>query len=489
MLKKQLSRRSFLRSAGIAGAGLVAALVGCQPKVVEKIVQQTVVVEKPVEKVVQQTVVVTEQKEVTKVVEKVVQETVVVEKAGAAQAALPKSSIRFGFPAWGQDYCNIVATNFQTAQPNVEVAMEPIAEPLVDNIVKMAAGGTTPDTQWSADAYVIPFAVDKVMLDMTPLAEADPESPLPDIYPIMLGLGQFQNGLYMIAWAADAPVMYYNKDLFDGAGVPVPDPLGMKVNDFQLACQKISNEANQVYGTNMSYNWWAVYVPWMVGYGGQFYNEDKTKVVIDSPEDIEACQALADLYCKYKGAVPPGANLGGDPFIVGKAATFMTNRIGCYSIRQANVKFNWDVCLPPIQPVKHTCGAGTMGPGVSVAAKTRGNEVAAWKLASTIATPATQKHFARLYMAIPVLMSMAKDPSWYDLPAPPANRDVFLEIPKRAITPPNPKDNACGTVYIGDTNKAMNDAWDRMVVGCEPASKVLPEAAKIINDCIARGGA
>ena len=487
MSEKQLSRRSFLRNAGIAG--LATLLAGCAPKIVEvtKLVEKEKIVEK--EKVVKETVVVKEQVEKKVEVTKIVEKEKIVEKiATSAAAPLPKSSIRFGFPGWGQSFCEIVVSQFLAVQPNVSVAMEPLAEPFVDKIFTMAAAGTTPDSQWLADAHVIPLASNKVMLDMTPLAEADPENPLPDIYPIMLGLGKFQNGLYMIAWAADAPVMYYNKTLFEKAGLPVPDPMGMKVQDFQLACQKITNEKEQTYGTSMPHSWWAVYVPWMVGYGGQFYNEDKSKVVIDSPQCIEACQALADLYCKYKGAVPPGANLGGDPFIMGKAATMLGNRMSCNSIRTANVKFEWNVCLPPIQPVKHTCGAGTMGPGVSVAAKTRGNEVVAWKLSSTIAKPATQKHFARAYLAIPVLMSLAKDPSWYEAPPPPANRDVFLEIPKRAITPPNPKNNDCGTVYLGETADIMNTSWEKMVIGCEPASKILPDAAKRINDCIARGG-
>lgn len=69
MPNKKVTRRSFLVAAGLAGAG--AVLTACQPKVVEKIVKETVVV--PGEaKVVKETVVVEKEveKEVTKVVEK-----------------------------------------------------------------------------------------------------------------------------------------------------------------------------------------------------------------------------------------------------------------------------------------------------------------------------------------------------------------------------------------------------------------------------------
>jgi ABC-type glycerol-3-phosphate transport system substrate-binding protein len=56
MSQKQMTRRGLLK---VAGAGLVSGLLAaCQPKVVEKIVERTVVVEKNVEKVVKETVVV-----------------------------------------------------------------------------------------------------------------------------------------------------------------------------------------------------------------------------------------------------------------------------------------------------------------------------------------------------------------------------------------------------------------------------------------------
>ncbi|MBC7235357.1 MAG: sugar ABC transporter substrate-binding protein [Chloroflexi bacterium] len=483
-MKTQMTRRELLRIAGVGLAGL--ALAACQPKVVEV----TRVVKEEVEKVVKETVVVKEAVEVEKEVTRVVEKEKVVEKVvekGPAQ--LPKMKLRFGYGGWAKEMADVVIANFQSVEPNVDVEIEVIAGDFIQKLYTMAAAGTTPDAQWIADAHVMNLAHNKVMLDMKPLAEAEGAELLEDVYPAMRALGEWAGGLYMLAWAADAPVMYYNKDLFAKAGVPEPDPLGMKVDEFQLACQKLTNEAEQVYGTNIPESWWAVYVPWIVGFGGSFYNEDKTKVLIDSPQAIEACQALADLYCKYKGHVPRGAQLGGDPFMIQKSATMITNRIGCFNIRKAQVKFDWDVCLPPIQPVKHTCGSGTMGPGVSAAAQKRGTHVAAWKLVSTILKPATQRHFARQYMSIPVLMSMAKDPAWYDLPAPPANRDVFLEIFNgRAITPPQPKDPNCGTVYVGETNKIMNEAWEKMVIGCEPAATVFPEAAARINDCIARGG-
>ena len=472
-MSTKLTRREVLRRAGVLGMGAAAALAGCQPKVVE--------VTKIVEKVVKETI----------VVEKAVKETVVVEKeVAAAPAQLPKMKLRFGYGGWAKDYADIMIANFQTLEPNVDVEIEVIAGDLIQKLYTMAAAGTTGDVQWIADAHVMNLGANGVMLDMTPLAEADDTFDVSDIYPVMLGLGKWQGAWYMIPWAADAPVLYYNKTMLEKAGYPLPDPLNSyTVQEFQQAAAAVHNEEEQVYGWNAAESWWAIYVPWVNGFGGTFYNEDKTKCTMDSPQAMEACQALADFYCKYKGAaVPKGAQFGGHPFILGKACFHMTNRFFCKNIRTAEVEFEWDVAVGARQPVKHVCGAGTMGPGVSAAAAKRGTEVAAWKLASVIARPATQKHFARAYLSIPVLQSMAKDPSWYELPPPPANRDVFLKVPTIAITPPNPNTPDCGTVYVGETNKAMNDAWESMTIGCIPATEAIPPAVEAINDCIARGG-
>jgi len=69
------ARRLF---ALVSATALVIATVACGGQVVEKVVERTVVVEKPVEKIVEKTVVV--ERPIEKVVEKVVEKTVVVEK-------------------------------------------------------------------------------------------------------------------------------------------------------------------------------------------------------------------------------------------------------------------------------------------------------------------------------------------------------------------------------------------------------------------------
>ncbi len=352
----------------------------------------------------------------------------------------------------------------------------------------MAAGATLPDAGWTSDARVMPFAENKVSIDMRPLADADTEPLFSDVYPAMQALGEYNSGLYMVAWAADAPVMYFNKTMLQDAGVEPPPPEGWTVDEFLANLTKVAQPDKQIYGWYGNEDWWAIYVPWMEGFGGSFFNEDKSQVLINSPECVEACQKLADSYVKYNFAIPKGATLTGNPFLMGLAACFIQNRNVCRSIRDVNPEWEWDVCLPPRQPVKHVCGSGTMGTSVYTAAVKNKTEQVSWELCKSVIMPSVQRTLARGYLIIPVLQSMAEDASWYALDPPPHNRDVYLMVMERAITPPMPAGPECGTVYMGAINQAMADAWQEMVVGAVPAKEALDKAAKRINDCIASGG-
>jgi len=121
MQSNRLSRRSLLRLLGIgAGASVLAA---CQPKVVEKIVQQTVVVEKEKEvtKVVEKEV----QKEVTKVVEKQVQVAVTAtpmpEEKFKGKVVVAVNGVND--PTW-LNAQRVLAAEYNKRHPNVQITWE-----------------------------------------------------------------------------------------------------------------------------------------------------------------------------------------------------------------------------------------------------------------------------------------------------------------------------------------------------------------------------
>jgi multiple sugar transport system substrate-binding protein len=54
-------------------------------------------------------------------------------------------------------------------------------------------------------------------------AEAGTAGDLSDYYPSILAVNEYKGGVYGLPWIAQPVVTYFNKDLFDAAGVAYPE--------------------------------------------------------------------------------------------------------------------------------------------------------------------------------------------------------------------------------------------------------------------------
>jgi multiple sugar transport system substrate-binding protein len=411
------------------------------------------------------------------------------------QEATPAASqkpitLRFVPAGFHADLDQLVVDQYHAENPHVTISFEPIATAYVDKITSLQTGGDMPDVIYVADAHVKPFAANKIAADMEKLAAKDKASQalLKDVYPAMLELGRVKSipGQYMLPWALDVLVMYYNKTLFRQAGVELPKPT-WTVDDMITAAKRLTKEADDPaqaqYGLTLSWTAWSEYVPWMRGYGGDMVSEDGKKQLIDSPGSIDGIEAMAGLMTKHKVAPPIGTNFGGNAFQLGKVAMMFTIRNGTVAIRKnVGANFEWDVELRPAFPRKRVTGMGTAGTGVSTQTK---HPDEAWQLAKyTISAPA-QKIYATSYGSIPVLQSMRNDPSWRNLPAPPANADAFVKAAEYGTLPPDTP-LSCGTVYVGDLNVLMTSTLTDIVNGKVAPAAGLRAAAAQVATCMAK---
>lgn len=110
---------------------------------------------------------------------------------------------------------------------------------------------------------------------------------------------------------AEMPLLYYNKDIFDKAGVPYPpsDPeKAMKWADFVEMGKKLTWDKNgkhpgeegfdpeniEVYAFNVS-SWVGQYFAFLYSNNVDIISEDGKTFGLDSPEAIEVYQALSDI--------------------------------------------------------------------------------------------------------------------------------------------------------------------------------------------------
>jgi multiple sugar transport system substrate-binding protein len=160
------------------------------------------------------------------------------------------------------------------------------------------------------------------------------------------GLG----GTYGLPWCAATEIMYYNKDMFDAAGLEYPSN-DWSYQDYLSAAEKLTQKAadgsTDVYGAALPnlQTWWAG----VGGAGDQVYDPSNGQMVIGDGA-VSFVSDCADLAAK--GIMPEPSSDTTDLFAAGKAAMSWQGSwmIGTYG---DTLGFNWDIATIPTNKIKY----------------------------------------------------------------------------------------------------------------------------------------
>jgi multiple sugar transport system substrate-binding protein len=387
---------------------------------------------------------------------------------------------------------DLLIQHYEDTHPGAKVSKEYIA-PTPGQDVQYATQGAAnslPDVLFTADLYVVPFAQQGLTVDMQPLADADSTFDLSDVYPNMLDLGRYQDGLYMIPSSYDVVTMYYNKTMFEAAGAPLP-AAEWTWDDYIAACKTIREKtgnycfatAEPPAGLN-SAAWWAYYVPWIVGYGGKVLSDDGKTALLSSPESLAGLQAYTDMWVKDDIGQPLDFATGGDCFLLGKCATWFHIPGIMSAVRALDPQpFEWDVQVIPSLPKGKFTGMGTYGYTISKDAK---NPAAAWDFVKYLVSKESQLSIMNNYAGMPLLKSLREDPAVTNLPGPPDNITAFLENGNNGILPTYfPGD--CGSLYAGQINQEITLAFEAVLSKASSVTDAFTTANDNIQACLDKG--
>lgn len=127
--------------------------------------------------------------------------------------------------------------------------------------------------------------------DLTDYINNDPNF---DITKLNAGITEaytVDNRIYAIPKDTDSYAVYYNKAIFDAAGVPYPEN-DWTIDDF-IETAKATTSGNVIGWCNTFSD--RVYKAFIYSNGGSIYNEAGTEAVVNSPEAIEVVQKFMDL--------------------------------------------------------------------------------------------------------------------------------------------------------------------------------------------------
>ncbi len=233
---------------------------------------------------------------------------------------------------------------FNEEFPNITVNLEEIADDFPTKVFTMAAADTLPDVLRGWEPHVLEFGRAGQVMDLQPFIDAQAGFDAADFLESFYDFPLIDGKRYGIADGWNAHLAYYNKDIFDAAGVEYPST-DWTWDVLVSKSREIAKPDEGIWGTGIYFGWlhWNYKQIWQNG--GEAYNADYTQSLLDSPEAIEAMQFWADLAAE--GEIIP--SIGADePHVFFGAGNMAMHRSGAWEIGgYAEADFSWDLLPEP----------------------------------------------------------------------------------------------------------------------------------------------
>jgi multiple sugar transport system substrate-binding protein len=254
------------------------------------------------------------------------------------------------------DHFDAFAKKFMAQYPNIKYVPQHIAgNEWLQKIQVEAAGGTLSDAFWMPSIGLFgQFAHQGLLLALDPFVQAQ-KFDLKVFYPAAVQGLTKEGKLYGIPWIVHPgrTGLYYNKPLFDAAGLKYPDDSWTYQNLAEAAIKltKKTGDKYDQYGYQPGTEMWS-YIVVMRGYGGDYLDPAGQKVTIDTPASTKAIQeGIANFMSKDKTSPTPDTVEGGSPqmFASKRLAMFQSGYWGASGLFQYAKDLPWGVAPMPVQ--------------------------------------------------------------------------------------------------------------------------------------------
>ncbi|MEC0203817.1 sugar ABC transporter substrate-binding protein [Paenibacillus lautus] len=378
---------------------------------------------------------------------------------------------------------------FEEKHPNITVKTQsaPYGQ-FYQKLDTQIAAGQAPDVWLSDGVYVMKYAQRGAAKDLTDWIARDLKA---DEY-YGLDFNKDAEGRYWgVPQGIQVGVLFYNKELFDKAGVAYPTD-EWTWEDLKSSAAKLTVDAggktaedsgfdaasvNQFGLTffSITEGWFSV----MKSYGGGALDEKAENSIINSPENKQAFEWMVD--GMQRGIITDPVDLKSFQsntavFPSGSAAM----RIGIYARVQAanEAGLNYDVTLLPKGPEGKRVSPVIANSWVINQKSNDEKAEAAWEWIKYWATEDdVQKQWTELGEAVPVKKSVAESEVFLKAGEQPANRQAFLDSLEFAQTLDN---NAVWEEWVGK----FNEHAERAFLGDATIDQALSEADAAVQSVL-----
>jgi multiple sugar transport system substrate-binding protein len=402
--------------------------------------------------------------------------------AAAGQEPVTLQLTFFGGEFEVEWYENYVIPEWKKRHPEVtiETSFTGSSAEYLTKVTTMLAGNDVPDIVFFSSSTGLGLAPKGVFMSLNDLIAAEPNWNWDEWFPAARQTTDIlRNGtIYGLPREGYIMTLFFNKDLFDEAGLPYPDE-NYTWKKLLADCEKLSRDTDGdgvndrfCFQTN-SFPHWATNV--FRSWGAEPYSEDWKTAQFDDPKHVEAMQTLVDM--RNKGHSPDPNKGQEDTFVNGTIAMHIEGpQLSGQLIQLATSpeatelqKFKWGMTVNPAGPNgDRVAYLDTKNYGI--AAKSPHKEEA-WELIKFLVLEGSQWLVDRGFI-VP-MKKPANMESWTLGKDAPAETNAFIKEMEYGRIWPRAAEGPCRDSYTAEMSRAFLGE-----TSVEEASKIIDQTCQ-----------
>lgn len=320
-----------------------------------------------------------------------------------------------------------IVTAFMESHPDINVEIMHIPGAQYNTKLQILnAAGVAPDVMWLTAWQAVALYENKRLLSLRPFIESERQTRKDFLREDDSLIKYCEESYSYHGETLICPLgpvtfhLYYNKDIFDKAGIAYPDE-NWDWETFRRAAIQLTlfeGERPLQFGTNLS-PWWGFWLNFVWQNGGELFDRmvTPTRCLLGTSQALEALTFLQDLIHKDHASPNPvqAGALGGD-FMTGKIAMEIE---GSWMIEQfRSIKsFSWGMAPVP-RGKKFAVAVRICGHGIKADTK---HPEESWELVKYYQSPEAQRMLGDFALWIPSREGLARDPGFWHPQGVPEN--------------------------------------------------------------------
>lgn len=353
---------------------------------------------------------------------------------------------------------------FEAENPDVTVEVETAPFDEYFSVLQtQVAGGDAPDAFELNFENFVAFAENGTLADLGPFVADDADLDTDAYYQPALDAFAVDGTQYGLPESYSTVMLFYNKALFDQAGIDYPTD-NWTWDDERAAAEAIAALGGDTRGFFAGIQFWEFYKSAFQN-GCTFFTDGE--VTLNEPACVEALEYM--LSYVEDGLQPTAAEMGGvsdgDMFLSGQIGLLTTGiwMFGAFT----DAAFDWDVV---VEPGNTQGGSHFFANGVAVSATSDKQEAAYRWIRFLTSSPEAAKLRVDASWELPTLTDTSLYESYLSQ-TPPENRQAVLDSLENVVVPPAIERQA-------EMQDTINGLLEQAVAGELTAQEALDQAAE-----------